>query len=376
MNHESNMDETTILNHLRHLVSADSSNPVPTVTPEHPVLTYAAGVLRDAGCTVTLEDLGGGCVNLLAVRGEPQTLFNCHLDTVKPNPNWTRDPFTLSVEEGRAFGLGACDIKGAAACMLTVAQSSDAPIAILLTTDEEAGKGTCVEGFLAQQASRWSRVVVAEPTRAKAVFQHRGFTSFEIEFTGIAGHTSGADASPDSAIHKAIEWGNAALALTQPGGILEGNRFNIGLVTGGTASNVIASNAKVRFGFRPFPKPGAESNTTKCIQALHDLLPSDGSASWTDRFVGPALVRDESMVPIVKGWGIETGPDVDFWTEAALFAAGGLPTIVLGPGDIAQAHASDEFVEIDLLRACASAYASIVAVEAGASALAGGAHAP
>ena len=369
------IDESTILKHLRALVGADSSDPVSTVSPDHPVLTYAAHVLEQAKCSVTVTDLGGGCVNLLAVRGEPETLFNCHLDTVQPNPNWARDPFTLGVEDGRAYGLGACDIKGAAACMLAVAQASDAPIGILLTTDEEAGKGDCVEAFLAEHGHDWSRVVVAEPTRAKAVFQHRGFTSFEIEFTGVAGHTSGADASPNSAIHKAIEWGNAALALAHPGGILAGNRFNIGLVSGGTASNVIAADAKVRFGFRPFPKPGAESITAQCIQALHELLPDDSSASWTDRFVGPTLVRDDSMTPVVQSWGIETGPDVDFWTEAALFAAGGLPAIVLGPGDIAQAHASDEFVEIAQLNACAAAYSAIVTAESQANLLSGGAHA-
>ena len=67
----------------------------------------------------------------------------------------------------------------------------------------------------------------------------------------------------------------------------------------------------------------------------------------------------------MTAWGLDAGPDVDFWTEAALFAAGadhvaGLPSVVLGPGDIAQAHAADEFVEVAQLAACAEAYASIV----------------
>ncbi|MEZ6163445.1 MAG: acetylornithine deacetylase [Phycisphaerales bacterium] len=364
-----------ILGHLRELVRCDSSDPETSVTPDHPVLRYAAGVLKEAGCEVTIHDLGGGCVNLLALRGHTTTLFNCHLDTVKPNPNWVRDPFTLSIEDGRAYGLGACDIKGAAACMLWVAQSSTDPIAILFTTDEEAGKGVCVEAFLREQGEKWSQAVVAEPTRAKGVLQHRGFASFEIEFTGSAGHTSGADASNESAIHNAIEWGHKALQLAKPGAALDGSRFNIGIVNGGTASNVIAASAKVRFGFRPLPSPNAIEVAQKCVHELQGLLPKDGPVQWTDRFVGPALVRDERMIPVVESWGIELGPDVDFWTEAALFCVGGLPAVVLGPGDIAQAHASDEFVELDQLKLCADAYHKIVKAESNAALSAGGAHA-
>lgn len=366
----------TIRQHLRELVAADSSDPVATMNADHPAILYAAHVLECAGCDVSITDLGDGCVNLLATRGQPTTLFNCHLDTVKPNPNWTRDPFTLHVQDARAYGLGACDIKGAAACMLSTAQASDQPIAVLLTTDEEAGKGKCVQSFLKEQASKWDRVVVAEPTEAKAVFQHRGFASFEIEFTGNAGHTSGANASTNSAIHNAIEWGHKALALAQPGGMLADARFNIGLIEGGTASNVIAASAIARFGFRPLPSPDAVSIAQQSIDALHALLPDDATATWTDRFVGPALVRTEAMIPIVKAWGIETGPDVDFWTEAALFAAAGLPAIVLGPGNIAQAHASDEYVELDQLEQCAHAYTQIVAKEAANQLTPEGAHAP
>lgn len=365
----------TILAHLDRLVAADSSDPVATMTAAHPAMVYAAGVLREAGCVVECTDLGYGCVNLLAVRGEPTTLLNCHLDTVLPNPNWTRDPFVLSVEGDRVYGLGACDIKGAAACMLAVAQASNAPIAVLFTSDEEAGKGMCVETFLGEHGQRWSSVVVAEPTGSKCVLQHRGFTSFELEFVGTAGHTSGADASTDSAIHKALAWGHHALELARPGEPLDGARFNIGLMTGGTASNVIAASSRVRFGFRPPPTRDAPARTAHCIEALHDLLPDDGSATWTDRFIAPALVHDPSVLRIVEAWGIEVGEDVDFWTEAALFAAGGLPSVVLGPGDIAQAHTADEYVSLDQLSRCADAYARVIASGSNIPVMSGGAHA-
>ncbi|RNC81225.1 MAG: M20/M25/M40 family metallo-hydrolase [Phycisphaera sp.] len=363
----------SILDHLRVLVAADSSDPATQVNPSHRAVMHVSHVLEEAEFSVSTDDLGGGCVNLLAVRGDADvhtgTLFNCHLDTVKVNPNWTRDPFTLAVEgdgdDTKAFGLGACDIKGAAACLLAVAEATDQPMAILFTTDEESGKGVCVTSFLKSWGERWSRVVVAEPTGARAVLQHRGFASFEIAFSGTPGHTSRANGAAGSAVHKAARWMNAALDLAEPGGVLDGSRFNIGIVNGGVASNVVASETKVRFGFRPEPDADAASLMNERVAALRALLPLDGSAVWTDRFLAPPLSSDDAMADAVSAWGLEEGPNVDFWTEAALFAAGtdrvyGLPAMVLGPGDIAQAHTADEFVYVSQLRACAIAYELIV----------------
>jgi acetylornithine deacetylase len=376
MNGLSETSLSAILDHLQILVVADSSDPESMITPDHPALLHAARTLERSGCTITMTDLGGGCVNLFAIRGTPSVLFNCHIDTVKPNPGWSRDPFTLHIEQQRAHGLGACDIKGAAACLLHVAESTDSPLAILFSTDEEAGKGKCVESFIAQTQNQWACAVIAEPTRSECVIQHRGFASFEIGFVGNAGHTSGADASLESAVHQAISWGHHALSLTRPGGLLENARFNIGIVQGGTGSNVIASDTKVRFGFRPSPHPNAEANTEQRILALKGLIPIKDSASWKDRFIGPALTRSATLEPFIRSWGIKIGEDVDFWTEAALFSKAKIPALVLGPGNIEQAHAADEFVDLDQLTSCSQAYKMIIETESTKRLVKGGTHAP
>jgi acetylornithine deacetylase len=387
-----------ILEHLRVLVAADSSDPVTTMSPTHGAVTHCVRTLSAAGFEVSIDDLGDGCVNVLATRGESDAhkgvLFNCHLDTVKVNPNWTRDPFALTVEgegpDAKAYGLGATDIKGAAACLLAVAEATDQPMAILFTTDEEGGKGTCVNTFVRTHAGAWDRVVVAEPTGAKIVRQHRGFASFEVTFRGTAGHTSGANASAGSAIHKAVRWMNAALDLAEPGGLLDGSRFNIGIVHGGTASNVVASEATVRFGFRPEPGGDAAARTDERVRALKALLPEhsliDGSVEWTDRFLAPPLTADARTAGVAEEWGVECGPDVDFLDRGgavrrrARRRARIFPAVVLGPGDIAQAHAADEFVSVAQLESCARAYASIVhagaAVATGVADGGGGVHAP
>jgi acetylornithine deacetylase len=77
-----------------------------------------------------------------------QRLFNVHLDTVPDSPHWSADPHVLRVTADRAIGLGACDIKGAAAALIAVANITDGPMAMLFSTDEEANDARCIAGFL------------------------------------------------------------------------------------------------------------------------------------------------------------------------------------------------------------------------------------
>src|SRR5438445_475354 len=189
------------------------------------------------------------------VRGKPKILFNVHLDTVPSSPAWSADPHTLRVTDDRAIGLGACDIKGAAAALLTAAAQMQGDAAFLFTTDEEANDPRCIAAFLAQKKP-FDAVLVAEPTRGEAVLAHRGISSVLMKFRGSAGHASGVHAMRTSALHQTMRWGNAALDFVeaqahQRFGGLTGLRFNIGKVEGGIKANMIAPSAEVRFGFRP-----------------------------------------------------------------------------------------------------------------------------
>ena len=120
-----------VLERLAALVAFDTRNPPRAHTAKSPVFGY----LREqrAGFTLHEWDHGDGSVTLLAVRGEPTTVFNYHLDTVPAADGWQRDPFELIVTDDRASGLGTCDIKGALAVMLDCAANSDGPLAILVT---------------------------------------------------------------------------------------------------------------------------------------------------------------------------------------------------------------------------------------------------
>ncbi len=370
------------LEHLRALVGFDTQNP-PREIDEGGLFAYAAQQLPDF--EVTISNHGAGCVSLLAVRGEPDTVFNVHMDTVPGTSHWQRDPHVLSVEGDRAYGLGACDIKGAAACLLTVAAETTRPMALLLSSDEEAGDNRCIAEFLKTDHG-FRRAIIAEPTQCEAVLCHRGIRSFAVRFGGKAGHSSQARALADSALHQAAHWVSSAVRWAERQqqesrfDSLEGVCFNTGTLHGGVKNNVIAPSAELTFGFRPLP--GQSPNAlADALQALHE---GAHDAQWTPRYSGPALPDadahggfDQALQAarqLAEDFGLPLGAAVDFWTEAALFSAAGLPALVFGPGDIAQAHTADEWVSLEQLGTALGHYRRIFAAGEGArSASVGGA---
>ena len=354
-----------VLKHLAALVSFDTRNPPRAIPAEGGLFGYVRGQLPDFRVEVT--DHGDGAVSLFAVRGQPRVLFNVHMDTVPDSPAWTADPFALRVLNDRAIGLGACDIKGAAAGLLAVAQSTPGDLALLFSSDEEANDPRCIAGFL-QRDHGFRDVVVAEPTRCQAVLAHRGISAVRMQFHGAAGHASGAQAMQASALHQAMRWGVRSLEhveahAAQEFGGLKGLRFNIGRVEGGIKANVIAPQAEVRFGFRPLP--------SQAMDELHDQFRgfAEAGTDYEETFRGPSLpagdVRDAEQrrrdaEALAESLHLPTGEAVDFWTEASLFSQAGMNAIVYGPGNIAQAHTADEWVALDELQRYADSIQHIV----------------
>ena len=357
-----------ILKHLQALVSFDTRNP-PRAIGSDGIFDYIRAQLP--GFHVGVSDHGAGAVSLFAVRGNPKRLFNVHLDTVPDSPAWSADPHVLRVAEDRAIGLGACDIKGAAACLLAAAAQTDGDAAFLFSSDEEANDPRCIAAFLARDHG-FDEVIVAEPTQCEAVLAHRGIASVQMRFTGEAGHASGANAISASALHQAIRWGADALSFVdaeshQRFGGLTGLRFNIGRVEGGIKANMIAPSADVRFGFRPLP-----SQDTDVLHARFRAL-APANAEYTPVFRGPPLpagdvaqAEDRRLAArdLADALGLPIGNAVDFWTEASLFSQAGLTALVFGPGDIAQAHSADEWVALEQLATAASHYQRLMEAHA------------
>ena len=349
-----------VLSHLKTLIAFDTQNPPRDLTADSAIFTWISDLLG-ADFVIEVTDYGLGRISLLAVRGKPALLFNVHLDTV-PVIEGSRFPaLKMTLENNRVYGRGSCDIKGAAACLLELACTGDEPLAMLFSTDEEGGNGCCIAEFVSSERSKeFTQVVVAEPTMCRAVLGHRGYLSVKGEFTGLAGHSSEPRALEDNALHKAAVWIAAALQ-TAKHMESEGNRscFNVGEVHGGIKSNVIADRANLHWSARLSPGDSNEQFLGAMIELEHGE-----SANWQVPFSGPPLPCEgfdtAGSTAFVEKHQLETGPDVDFWTEASLFAQAGIPAIVLGPGHISQAHAVDEWVAEEQLELALNIYASLV----------------
>jgi acetylornithine deacetylase len=237
-------------------------------------------------------------------------------------------------------------------------------MALLFTSDEEGAGGCCVDNFLASGAAgQFEQVIVAEPTSCEAILGHRGYLSVKTRFHGVSGHSSEARTLQDSANHQMARW--AAAALQAASGRKKhagdpGACFNIGLVEGGTKSNVIAGNAFVHWSARL--RPG-ESNE-EFLLAIQACTPPGSNVEWEVPFRGeplPAAGKDESVSrQFCETLGLPLGQPVDFWTEASIFSAADFPAIVLGPGHISQAHVTDEWVALEQLETAYRLYERVV----------------
>lgn len=357
------MSQQSILRHLDRLVACNTQNPPRTISADDEIFAYCSNTAGSAFAVETW-DHGDGHVSWLAVRGKPKILFNVHLDTVPAGEGWTTDPLQLDVRDGRAYGRGSCDIKGAAAVLLEIASREPDHLALLFTSDEEGAGGCCVSRFVAQGlAEPYQQIVVAEPTQCEPVLGHRGFLSVKTRFHGIPGHSSEARALTDSATHQMATWAAAALdvayrrksSATDPGSCM-----NIGIVNGGTKSNVIAGEAFVHWSARL--KPG-ESNE-QFLDEIKACVGDQARVDWEVPFAGEPLpaagTSSLGSRHFCSRHQLNPATDVDFWTEASLFSAAGKDSLVLGPGRISEAHQTDEWVELSQLELAYKRYGELV----------------
>ncbi len=269
-------------------------------------------------CKIHIQHISENKANVIAIFGNPELLINCHMDTVKPSNAWTLDPLSLSEKEGKIFGLGACDTKGNIYMVLKALEEADPKnLMILFSIDEESGIKTGVKYFLESDFKKnIKRAIVCEPTELKYVSKHKGYYSFTLENFADSAHSS---MKSKGAIIKAA---HNIIRLDELG-------FNVGIIEGGTAGNVVSQRCTYRASIRTFDKLKDVVETMKrnCKETTIE-----------NRFNGPPLINEN---PLFDGEFHE----VDFWTEASLFQEVGINSIVFGAGSIKQAHSEDEYVE-------------------------------
>ena len=336
-------DELALLRHVAPLLAARGADEVKVVETG-----------RGAG------DPGG---YVYARWGRPTLLFNAHVDTVPANTGWSRDPWTPEVEAGRVWGLGSADTKGAIAAIVTALERRRPDgVAVLFSGDEERGTAA-VRAFLASpERAGVTHAIVCEPTTRRAGIRHRGVLAEEARIAGAGGHSSKADTMPAPIPVMA----RLAVALDDLGKAARGAGpadmpglcMNVAAIDGGVAFNVVPDAATLLYSIRPppgFDRAGWDARVRAAARAIDPAITIDPRIDHA-----PFACSDPDGARALVGGHVTDLVALDFWTEAALHEAAGIAAVVVGPGDIACAHAPDEWVAVDDLEWATDLFADVM----------------
>ncbi len=322
----------------------------------------------------------GDKANLYATIGpmvEGGVVLSGHTDVVPvAGQAWATDPWTLTERDGRLYGRGACDMKGFDALVLALVPEMvraplKRPIHIALSYDEElACRGApSMVREMAATLPRPAAVIVGEPTRHAVVTGHKASVQFRTEVTGRAVHSSRIDQGVSAVMQ-------AARLITWHEDRMEENRLradpadpfeppyttlHCGIVQGGAAANVVASSAWFYSDIRAIPGESPFDYLERYRAYARDVLEPRMRAIAPETGIAIELLSGiPGLRPEVEGEAERlarrlTGDNgshvVSYGTEAGIFQDAGWSAIVCGPGDIAQAHQPDEYIEVAELEA-------------------------
>jgi acetylornithine deacetylase len=280
--------------------------------------------------------------------GTPRRIINAHVDTVPANAGWSRDPWTAHIADGRLYGLGSADTKGAiAATLIALEGASPRDFGVLFSGDEEAGSHVMHAFLGTPHAAAIKEVIVCEPTARTAGIAHRGVLAQKATLLGPGGHSSKADHLPKPVAQLArlaVSLDDAGKRRVSEGPPdMKGTCLNIAALHGGVAFNVIPARGELEWSLRPYPAFDRHGWQAEVLALASAIDPGIAVSTTIDH---APFGCDSALAELVRPFARAIGP-LDFWTEAAMWSEHGADAIVIGPGDIAQAHAADEWVALE-----------------------------
>ena len=349
---------------------------IPSVSSatNQPVIDYVYGCLDPLRWTLDsygyVDSAGIRKTNLIAITKNAvghhaELTFVCHTDTVPFEASWGEAVHPV-IRDERIFGRGSCDVKGFLACALAATEGVDLasltmPLAIVLTADEEVG---CVgaKRLAAQMAFSTRYMIIGEPTQLRPIRAGKGYALGTITVRGKEAHS----AFPDEGRSAIYDAARVILELEQLGRDLQSQRdsafdppfttLNVGLISGGTAKNIVPGECRLTVEWRPIPGGNADrvpdsirgllssvAKSTPGFEARFEVIRSDPAfaPSATERLTG--LLSDLT--------GNEAGT-IAFGSEAAHLRGLTSEAVVFGPGDMTVAHKTGEFVPVADLEKC------------------------
>jgi acetylornithine deacetylase len=370
---------------LSRLISFDTVS----ANPNMDLMVYVQGLLTDAGVTVALiPNAEGTKANLYATVGPdgPGVMLSGHTDVVPVTGQaWTKPPFTATAADGRVYGRGAADMKGFVAC--AIAAMLDAamrplrtPLHLALSYDEEIG---CMGvrsliDMLAGAPVRPKMCIVGEPTGMQVATGHKGKVALRATCVGREGHSALAPMALN-ALHLAADFILALRAIQADvalHGVQDGDydvpyaTLHAGKMQGGVQVNIVPNAATVDWEIRA---PAGEDIAALIarMQAAADAIVAPLRGAFPEAAIrierlwdypGLGTPTDAGVVRFVQSLTGANGTiKVAFGTEGGLFDARlGIPTVICGPGSMAQGHKPDEWVSLDQLARCEAMLAALI----------------
>jgi acetylornithine deacetylase len=310
-------------------------------------------------------------------RGKSGIGLSGHSDCVPvEGQTWGCDPFTLTARDGKLYGRGACDMKGFLACVLAsvplfMSRQLKEPVHIIVSYDEEVGC-TGVRPLIARLGHDLPRpraIIVGEPTLMGVIEAHKRIDAYRTTVTGREAHSSlpklGVNAISIAA-ELVAEIDRIEVMLAQAP---TNDRFDppsstvqVGTIEGGTAPNIVPKTCRFHWQVRGLPEADPDFAPKRLKAHAEEMLlprmrrvaPAASIDTLHQGSVPAFLAKpgSEAVALAIALTGANSTSTVSYGTEAGLFEEAGCPTVICGPGDIAQAHAADESVKVAQLDSC------------------------
>ena len=350
--------------------------------PNIDLMLYVCDLLAGTGIdAVLIPDPSGSKANLFATvgpAGQGGVMLSGHTDVVPVEGQaWTKPPFALTEENGRYYGRGAADMKGfCAVAIATLLQAArrplKTPLHLALSYDEEIGcMGVrSLVDMLATAPVRPRFCIVGEPTGMQVATGHKGKVALRATCTGREGHSALAPMALN-ALHLAADFVQAVRALqadVAAHGLHDGDydvpysTLHVGKLNGGVQVNIVPNAAVIDFEIRSVAGEDVDGLIAR-LRAAAETIVAPLRANFPEAAIaverlwdypGLGTASDAAVVNFVKGLtGANGTMKVAFGTEGGLFDARlGIPTVICGPGSMAQGHKPDEFVTTEQMTRC------------------------
>ena len=351
-----------------------------TVNPpgrERDCAHYAGALLKEWGFAVEFFEYQEGRTSVIARAGgsdrKAPLCLTGHLDVVPLGAQpWTKDPFNGETDGDRLYGRGASDMKAGVAAILLAARShakslkGTPGIVLVLTAAEEGGCVGSAQLAKTQLLGKAGAMVVGEPTSNYPLVGHKGSLKFHARFRGVSAHGS----MPELGVNAIYKAGKALTSLQnfdfemKAHPVMGKPTLNVGTIEGGVTVNAVPDAAAIGVDIRTVPGMDHEALIERLKRTLGSEADLDFFSNLKPVWTAPDHEWIQRVFDICKPYLSEppAARTAPYMTDAAnlLKVYAGAPTVVLGPGEAAMAHQTDEYASQERIRQSVAIYESLI----------------